>query len=414
MKIRETFRDDGLRIISVKVPFKRIRFELTCRAGSAYDPPEKDGFFHYFEHMAFRGTSRRIEDEITSFSQRNLLMHNAYTAQTETCYFGEAVFTKFPQLCDLICDTYFNSTLPAGEIEKEKEVILNEIARDNDDDKTAAFIELWKLLWRKNPLRKFGVGTPEGIKSVTREELLEAQKNWYVPLNTIALAIGNIAHETLVAELKKHIPEKCDGYRRIEHQTWEDEYDAPPSSCETILKRPGREKAIVLVGCKFPLIKNDERKDLTAEFLEELLVSSMASRIWKELRNKRGIIYASHGGIGSEPPLGCYFAVVAETLPARIDEVKGLIPSLLTAPFNDKQAFEEVKESLNDRITLGYETPSQWSFLLHKKINARENPEKLEGFFRRNKKMLHSISLEEVEALRAETMKPEKFAMVIL
>lgn len=411
MKIEETIREDGLRIISCRVPSKKVRLELTAEVGSAYDPLDKDGYFHFFEHMAFRGTTIRSAEEIASFAEKNLLMRNAYTVRTETVYMGEAVYTKFQLLCDLLCDMYFNSAFPPQEFEKEREVILNEIARDNDEDAYVSWFALRKTLWQKNPLRKFGVGTPEGIRNTKREEIIQTQREWYIPSNTIVLGIGNLIHKDLVIEINRRVPRN---YSRVGHQSWNDEYDTPPSEHEVTIERPQREKAIVTIGCKFPLITRDERARMVANFLTLLLVQSKVSGVWKELREKRGIVYATYGGITNEPPLGSYFFSTAENLPSRTNEVREVMTSTFTSTLNDKKAFEEIQEAALDRVTLGYDHLSQWSQLIHERLNAGEKLKDIEHIFRRKKRLTASVSLDEVEALRASTLKPEKLVTVVV
>lgn len=411
MKIEETIREDGLHIISCRVPSKKVWLELIAGVGSAYDPIDKDGYFHFFEHMAFRGTASRSAEEIASFAEKNLLWRNAYTARTETAYMGEAVYTKFQPLCDLLCDLYFNSAFPPEEFEKEREVILNEIARDNDEDRYVSLFALWKALWQKNPLRKFGVGTPEGIGNTRREEIMQTQREWYIPSNTTVLGIGNLTHNDLVREVSKRIPRNS---TLLEYQSWSDEYDTPPSTHKVIIKRPQREKATITIGCKFPLITHDERIRTVEKLLTRLLVQSKVSGIWKELREKRGIVYTTHGAIENEPPLGSYFYAAAENLPQKTDEVIEVMTSTLTSPLNDQKAFQEIKEAALDRITLGYDHLSQWSQLIHERLQAGEELKDLEHIFRRKKRLTASVSLDEVEALRASTLKPEKLVTVVI
>ena len=106
MKVQETIREDGLHIISGRIPSKKVYMKLLAKVGSAYDQPDKRGLFHYFEHMAFKGTSNRTLQDIISFSRRNVLARNAYTGRIETGYWGEAVARKFPLLCEFLCDIF--------------------------------------------------------------------------------------------------------------------------------------------------------------------------------------------------------------------------------------------------------------------------------------------------------------------
>ncbi|MDZ4284810.1 MAG: pitrilysin family protein [Patescibacteria group bacterium] len=411
MKLSETTRGDGLRIVTARVPSKRVHFDLVAHVGSAYDPEDKRGLFHYFEHMAFKGTHERSVSDIRAFAQRNLLHNNASTGRTETRYYGEAVYKKAHHLIGLLCDLYCNSTFPADEVEREKEVVLNEIARDNDQDNYVAYFGLWEQLWKENPLRVFGVGSPDGVKSVTKGDLQQAQARWYVPSNTLAIAIGNIRHEEFVAELNKHIPHDT---RSVSHLSWGDEYNEPPQKTEVIIEKSQREKATLVYGCKFPLY-TDERDYIVSKFLEWVLVTGASSLLWTELREKRGLAYSVGGGVSTEHPLGAYFSVYVEALPSRLDEVRELIPSVLFQPFTDEAVFEETREHLYDWYTLGYdEGQSSWSSLIRRAAQGGKSLKKLERYFERHCKIISSVSLDEMEQMRVATLEPEKFVTVII
>ncbi|MDO8557710.1 MAG: pitrilysin family protein [bacterium] len=410
MKIQETVRDDGLRIISCRVPSKKTHLELVAGVGSAYDPPGKKGLFHYFEHMAFKGTARRSIADINSFIRRNLLERNAHTGHIEIGFEGEAIARKFPLLCDLMCDIYCNSRFPVEEVEREKEVVLNEIARDHDEDNYLAYIALWKELWRENPLRIHGVGSPSGVQNVTREDLLREKAKWFVPKNTIALAIGDVRHDQVLSLLEKHLALPRG---HVLHNAWNDEYGVLPEKQEVVIERPKSEKATLLFGCKFPIFKNERTRQMST-FLMRLLVSGQTSRLWNEVREKRGFAYALWGGISGAHPLGYYFAAYVETLSSRIDTVRELIESSVFTPLQDQSTFEEVQESLDDLHMLTPEKLEDWSGHILGTAQKHWPLKSLERYFPRQRKIISSITLEEVEALRAQTLKPEKFVTVIV
>jgi len=129
MKINETIRKDGLRIITCYVPHKKSVFvELVARVGHAYDPSNKPGLFHIFEHMAFKGTKKRTANDLLSFAARNFMDDNAGTGTLETTYEALAIDRKLPLACEYLCDIYFNSLLPSAELKKEIRLILLEAA----------------------------------------------------------------------------------------------------------------------------------------------------------------------------------------------------------------------------------------------------------------------------------------------
>ena len=410
MKAQETIRDDGLHIITCKVPSKKVYVGLVAGVGSAYDTSHLRGLFHYFEHMAFKGTHVRTVEEIHSFSRRNILSKNASTGQLDTIYDGIAIYKKFPQLCELLCDLYFNSIFPEEELEREKEVILNEIVRNRDKENYAATEKMRKILWQYNPLRISGVGTLEGVSNINRAILMAAKEKWYVPSNTIAVAAGNIDHNEFVKELKRHIPENNIS---VSHLAWSDEYDTLPSQQEVIIERPHQEKVTIIFTCKFPLYA-DERDQAISHFLQYAMIAGPGSIVWKELREKRGLAYNLSGGITNARPLGSYFSLYVETLPNRIDVVRELVLRILFQPFTDKNVFEETKEYIGDWLSLGYENLDDWTYMVRASLQQGKTLKSTERHFSVLRKIISSITLDEVEKLRSATLIPERFVTVVV
>ncbi len=407
MQVQETVREDGMRIISGKMRSKRVYLYLVSTAGSAYDPPDRHGLFHYFEHMAFKGTLRMTTEDIRSFSRRYLLNSNAGTGHTRTRYYASSIARKFPDLCRFLCDIYFHSTYPEEEIEKEKRVVLNEIARDRDNDAHRGYYALYEALWRENPQRRSGLGTPESVRSVTRQDLLYAHAGWHVPSATIVVAVGAIDHADLVAHINAAVPLMK---QPVEHRSWDDEYDEPPQTRDVVVALPKKEKARVIYGSKFPASESDRAKMLN-KYLSYLITSGTTSILWREVREKRGLAYELSGGVTGEPQLGNYFYASVLTLPADIEQVRGLMrESILEQPI-EAEIFDATKEWLVDWFTLGIEKEEDWANLI---LSTLEQGLPVERCNRHNSRQLEickSVTFDEVVE-RRRLLQPEKFVTV--
>lgn len=408
--LQETVREDGLRVITKKLPFvKSVVLAVSALAGLADDHPDKEGLLHFFEHMAFKGTTTKSRQDIKKLLGR-FVNSNAYTDWLRTCYYASAPYFRLQLLQDIIFDIYSNPIFPEDEIEKEKEVVLNEIARDWDNDNYRAYFALWENLWEKNPMRIFGVGTPEGVKNINRNDLIAGRNHWHVPSNTLAIAVGNIDHEDFVAEINRHAP-LFDSM--VSHMDWSDEYENLPQKSEIIIERPKREKAVIVYGCKFPLYV-DERISQTSQFLQYLLTKGHASVLWNEIREKRGLAYTVSGGVSGEHPLGKYFYVAVETLPKRIEEVRELIYKFVHSPLENGADMETIREYLFDWFSLGYDDPGDWADLIRGRIKLNVSPKTAEKHFEKRKKIISKLTLDEVEAMRQEVLKPERFVTVVV
>jgi predicted Zn-dependent peptidase len=411
MKLKETVREDGLRIITVTLPeTRKVHVALTARVGSAYDPEEKRGLFHFFEHMAFKGTKRRSITDIQAFTQRHLLEYNATTMPLQTSYYATAVYTKMPLVTDFLADIYLNSTFPREEVDRERGPIILEIASHDDHDGAAAFTELRKILWKENPLRYYGGGTKKGIQAVTREDIVREQNRWHVPGATIALAVGNVEHHAFVKEVNAHIPVKKSS---VSFTSWPSEEATIPMKDRVVVTKPKRKKAIVILGLKLPS-HLDERTTLMAYgYLNSLLSSGSASRLYREIREKRGLAYAVGGSFSNEASLGRYYYAYVETGKSHIKEVEKLMHTALTTPLTSRDDFEDAKEGLQDLITLGYDTNLSYiADTIYESILEGKPLSKIPHFFDRASKYLRTITLEDVEALRATLFRPEHFVTV--
>ena len=412
MKLNETRRKDGLRIITVSMPAERkVYVELSSRVGSAYDPEDKQGLFHFFEHMAFKGTKRRTVEDIQSFTQRNLLGTNATTGPLATSYYGYAVYTKFKEACDLLCDIYCNSIFPEDELEKERGPILLEIARNEDDDAYLADRALRETLWQKNPMRSMGAGTSDGIKAVTREDVLRERDRWHVPAATVALAIGKVDHRAFVREINSNIPLAVGNFAPL---AWDDEHAALPLKDKTVIAKPGRQKTILTFGFK-TAYELSEKTRASLSLCCQLLSSGPGSRLWKEVREKRGLAYTIGGGMTTTFGLARYFDLYAETSPEHVAEVEELVRKSLAEPLTSERDFEEAREHLLDRTTLGFDNNfDRYAGAIWENITENRPVKDIERIYSDKHRMLKSLTLADVEHVRKEYFRPETFATVVV
>lgn len=414
MKIQETIRRDGLRIISGNIPSQtKVLVGISALVGSAYDPENRQGLFHFFEHMAFKGTKRRSVTQIRDFANRNLLNSNATTYRTRTEYWGIAIHKKFNLLCDIIADIYAHSDFPAPQINKEKGPVLLEAARNNDDDRYLSDLVLRELLYKKNPLRQFSTGTKEGIMSITRKRLLEERERWYVPSNTVAVAVGRVSHTSFVREMSDRIPIK---EKAVMQPIWDNEINLIPQVNRRVIELKDRKKSTIVLGCKIDDVASDRIEDIE-DFLSSLLVSGWSSRLWNEVREKRGLAYAVNGGVRRYRGLGAYFYAFAQTKPGKERIVESLIREALFTPLTnkDKKIFEDTRETTRDKIDAGFgEDLDKWYDLIFDKIEKGETPQGIPRFFSEHRKIVNSLHLHEAEKMRKELLRPERFATVII
>lgn len=412
VKIEETIRKDGLRIISASIPTqKKVYVSVTCMIGSAHDPEDKLGLSHFFEHMAFKGTKKRTAAEIREFLGRNFLNSNASTSRMFIDYYGTGVAKKLPLMVDLLCDIYLNPTYPAGELQKERNAVLLERARNYDDDGYLAHRAIRENLWRTNPMRKEGVGTPEGMKNISRADLLALKKAWHVPSNTLIFAAGNLEHRELVRSVNKYFPMNSG---EVIHEKWDEELDLPPIKKRVEIKMPKRNKALALMAAKVPW-DISEKEDVAASMLARLLMNGTNSRLFKEIREKRGLAYAVGGSDSAAYGLGAYVYIYAEMAEKNIKKVEGFMRRALKAPFKNKKDFEDARERALDSVSLGDDNNlGVWENLVWESVVKGKPMKDVAKYYERTEKLLKKIKLKDVEAFRKKYINEGNFMTAIV
>jgi predicted Zn-dependent peptidase len=413
MRIDETIRKDGLRIISCYIPHKKsLLAEVVARIGYANDPSDKPGLFHCFEHMAFKGTKKRSIEELQSFAGKNFFDRNAGTGPLTTTYQATVIDRKLPLACDYLCDIYLNSTFPAAELEKEKRPILLEIARTKDDDFAIANQALRKLLYKENPLRVFGSGTVEGIRKINRGDLIDQKKKWYLPSNTIAIAVGNVNHQDFVKEISKRIPLNP---KKVLIKGWNDEVDKNPTKKEVIIKKPKRNKTIIFFGCKIP-IDIDIRTTEAVSFFSKMMGLGSNSILWNEVREKRGLAYVIGSAYSGSSGLGNLFYVQTEVDHTNYIRVIKLLEKILSKPLSEKQQFEELRERVLDAFEVASveQNIEYYEGLILRNILENKPVKNIKSEDKGRLKVISNLSLKDIEQIRKKFIRMDRFARVIV
>ena len=415
MKINETIRKDGLRIITCYVPHKRSVFvELVARVGYVYDPPSKPGLFHIFEHMATKGTKKRTASDLSSFAARNFMSDNAGTGPLDTTYEAVAIDRKLPLVCEYLCDIYFNSTLPSVELKKEKKVILMEIAGRKDSDRFAANQASDKCLYKKNPLllRSIGIGTATGLARIHRADLIKQKNKWHIPSNTVAIATGNVNHLDFVKEISKRIPLST---KKVSLTQWPDEANELPLKKEVVIKRPKREKSILLLECKIPKDIGMQKQEAFSMFSKLIGGGGDSNSIlWQEIRERRGLAYVINSNYHGSPGLGDEFSIYAEVNPSKSAQVEKLIWQVLTKPLSDDRRFDELKEGITDSFEIDTVENSSPEDPMLRKILEGKPVKDVEGEDKKRLKIISNLTLKDLEAVRKEFIRPERFVRVLV
>jgi predicted Zn-dependent peptidase len=288
--VRRTVLPGGLRVISEAVPGVRsVAFGVWVGVGSRDETPALAGASHYLEHLLFKGTRRRDALAIAAELEAVGGELNAFTAKEYTCYYARVLDNDLPLAVDVICDMVTSSLVAGREVDGERTVILEEIAMHDDDPGDAVHDIFAAAVWPGSPLGRPVLGTVESITAMSRTSIAGYYRRRYRPGNLVVAAAGNVDHAALVRLVKR-------GFADVPV----DESDepaavrvggAPPAfaPAKAVVSRP-IEQANLILGS--PGIARLDDRRFALGVLNAALGGGMSSRLFQEVREKRGLAYS--------------------------------------------------------------------------------------------------------------------------
>jgi predicted Zn-dependent peptidase len=276
----------GLQVATWTMPNRRgISIGIWAKVGGLNEAEPECGVSHFIEHMLFKGTAKRTPLAITQDVEAVGGDLNAYTTAESTCYYAIAPARHAGTLLEVLADMLLNSTLPEKEIERERQVIKEEILMTRDQPDELVNEELQTLLWPRHPLGRPLTGTPETLAYLDRKRLRDFLGRNYTARNLIVAAAGPIAHETFVGMVEKEFA----NVSQAAPLTLEPGMPEGPENAWRLIPRPVEQTQLNLAFRAIP--RADERR-YTMALLDTLLGGSMSSRLFQTLRERMALCYS--------------------------------------------------------------------------------------------------------------------------
>ena len=330
--VRRTVLPNGVRILTESMPgLLSASVGFWVGVGSRDEQPGHLGSTHFLEHLLFKGTARRSALQIAEAFDEVGGESNAATAKESTCYYARVLSEDLPMAIDVLADMVTAPLLETDELERERGVILEELAMDQDDPTDVAFEHFVEHVLHGNPLSRPIGGTPEEITGVARQRVLEHWQEHYRPENLVVTAAGGLDHDRVVEEVRERLARagwdpEAPGRPRARRSGQPDGLaQLSPEWGRHLLHRPV-EQSNVVIG-RPGLVTGDERRYVMT-VLNAALGGGMSSRLFQEIREKRGLAYSTFSFSGSYSDAG-YFGMYAGCAPARTDEVLELMQAQL-------------------------------------------------------------------------------------
>lgn len=283
MTVRLTTLDNGLRIITDDIPgIVTATLGLWVEVGARHESPEVNGISHFLEHMAFKGTTTRSAKQIAEEIE-NVGGHlNAYTARENTAYHARVLENDVPLALELIADIIQNSTFEVEEVAREREVILQEIGQALDTPDDIIFDYFQGTAFPNHPLGRPILGSPDIIRHLSREDLKNYINREYSASRMIFAATGAVNHDHIVELCQKH-------FTRLLTHPPKDFLKASYQGGQFFEKRD-LEQVHLLLG--FESCPSNHPDYYTLAVFSSLLGGGMSSRLFQEIREKRGLVYS--------------------------------------------------------------------------------------------------------------------------
>lgn len=313
MSIRTTTLDNGLRVVSDRMEtVETVSLGVWVDVGTRHEPAEVNGVSHLLEHMAFKGTQRRTPRDIAEEIEAVGGLLNAYTSREHTAYYGKVLKEDVGLALDIVADILQHSTLDAGELAREQTVVVQEINQALDTPDDIIFDHFQAAAYPDQPLGRPVLGTAETVRAMSREVLADYLGRNYGAERMVLSAAGNVDHEALVAMAQQAfaaLPARSAARQE-------------PARYRGGDYRESRDLEQVHIVLGFEGMGYEDEDFYAKQVLSTLLGGGMSSRLFQEVRERRGLAYAVYSFTSSYVD-GGLFGVYAGT---GADEVAELVP----------------------------------------------------------------------------------------
>src|SRR5579862_4092784 len=368
--VSRTVLPGGLRIVSEFLPSVRsVALGIWVGVGSRDEDEAHAGATHYLEHLLFKGTERRTALEISAEMDAVGGEMNAFTAKEYTCYYARVLDADLPLAVDILSDMVTRSLVTAKDVDAERNVVLEEIAMNEDDPSDTAHEAFTAKLFGDTPLGRPILGTVDSINAITRDQIFEHYRARYTPEHLVGAAAG--VGTTLISR--------------------------------------GIEQANLVLGCE-AMSRTDERR-FALGVLNAAFGGGMSSRLFQEVREKRGLAYSVYSFSGQHADTGLW-GIYVGCLPAKADEVLAICAEEITRVVDGGLTDAELargKGQVRGSIVLGLEDPSSRMSRLGKSELVYPRLEPVEEVLA----AIDAVTHDDIRAVAAEVLtRPKALAVV--
>ncbi|MGQ0825964.1 MAG: M16 family metallopeptidase [Actinomycetota bacterium] len=348
--VRRAQLDSGLRVVTESLPgLRSVTIGAWVGSGARDENAQEMGASHFLEHLLFKGTETRGAREIAEAVESVGGEMNAFTTHEQTVFYVRVPDQHLVLALDILADVVWHPAFREPDIESERQVILEEIGMRDDTPDDLVHDVFARAMFPAHPLGNEVLGTDDSIKAMSRDRIARYHGAHYHPSNVVLAAAGNLAHDDVVALVTDRFPSRPD--RRPDRNG----ATLPPAESRRVVSRP-TEQAHIVVGIRAVPALDPDRYALTV--VNQALGGGMASRLFQEIRETRGLAYSVYSYRAAYDDAG-FLAVYAGTAPERVQETLEVIEGELDRLARDglpHAELESAKGHLTGSLAMSLET----------------------------------------------------------
>lgn len=394
---------NGVRIVLENIPTVRsVAIGLWIQTGSVNENEKNNGVSHFLEHMFFKGTATRNAKEIAEAFDSIGGQVNAFTSKEYTCYYAKVLDNHASYALDVLGDMFFHSEFDAEELQKEKNVVYEEIKMYEDTPDDIVHDLLSKAVYEKNPLAYPILGTEETLSTFTRDTLKQYIHEMYTPDRLVISIAGNV-DESFIKEVEKLFGSYSGG------TPTNVTYEKPVFHYNTLQRKKETEQAHLCLG--FEGLPIGHRDSYSLIVMNNILGGSMSSRLFQEVREQRGLaysVYSYHSGYQDSGLVTVYGGTGAQQMDVLFETIQNTIASFKREGITAKE-LNNSKEQLKGNLMLSLESTNS-------RMSRNGKNELMLGKHRSLDEIVELIDAVSEESVAAITNKvfTDKFAMAFI
>jgi predicted Zn-dependent peptidase len=398
--------DNGIRLVTERIPtLKSVTVGIWINAGSRDESPAQAGYSHFIEHMFFKGTAARSATDISREIDALGGEMNAFTTRETTTFYVKVLDQHLPKALDLLADLFLRSRLGHKEIAKEKQVVLEEIRMVQDDPEDLVQELHTKLVMGRHPLSRPILGRESTIVRISRQDLIEYIDTQYHPEEIVLAVAGNFNQR----QLEKTMARTFGGYRKSARLTPRKRWS--PELCGGVItQQKPLEQVHLCVGLKGLTAGHKDRYAVYA--LNSVLGGNVSSRLFQEIREKRGLsysIYSFLSGYSDGGTITVYAGTRAQEVERVLDLIVREIRKLAKHGIEGKE-LKRTKDQMKGSLMLSLESS-------HSRMNKLAKDELIAGDHTSLEDMIaqiNAVTQQQIVRVAEDLLVPEKLALTAL